>query len=326
MSNIDFTIGVPTFNRINNLKYLVAQIMPYLDSKKIRLFVIDDHSSDGTDSYFDNNKKDSIKFIRNSVNKGYCLNFLNLIRETDTKYLIITADDDVLVPDGLEKITNFIRRKDPDFVCTKYFRNDKHNKIMYRGKCDESKIPIREAWSSSGHAPGLVYKVEKIKPFLPYLEKLIQQKSTMAWTYPQVLCVTWLLATGGSGYYMDADIISEGDECPSGIKDEAGSYYWEEISAIKQYLSYNQFLSQIQVDFSISCNSDFNFVKKKAGEAMFSNLKNMLEITQPDFFQGFLESARRVPDNMLVRLMKLPYKLLLNPSYYFRKILNKYAS
>ena len=321
MKNISFTIGIPTFNRINYLKILIAQITPFLDSKKLKIFVIDDNSSDGTDSFMDNQQNKNIKFVKNVVNMGYCLTFLNLVKETDTKYLIMAADDDFFVPDGLDKISNFIERNNPDFICTKYFLD---NKVLYRGKCEESEISIRDVFACSSHAPGLVYNVEKIKPFVPYLENLIQKKSAIAYTYPQVLCVTWLLATGGSGYYMDADIISQGAECPSGIKDPVdGSYYWEPTSRIKQRFLYSTFLNDIEKDFCINKIDDFDILKKQAGQYTFENLKLILQNEHAIFFAGFLKAARQTKQSLFCRLIKLPFKFIMNPGHYLNRVFNK---
>ena len=320
MEFCDLTIGIPTFNRCNSLVKQVEQILPFLNCGYLKLFIIDDFSSDKTASHFESNINQNLKFVRNINNKGYALNFLNLLRETETEYLIMSSDDDIFSIDDIDMIRKFIDQNKPDFICTKWFNNEINGGYLHRGKCEISAIPLQNVWGSSSHAPGLIYRVEKFKTFLPFLEKLIFDKETIALIYPQVLCVTWLLATGGSGFYIDATVISGVDEFASGIKDEAGQNYWDFSSRIKQFPSYCFFLNEMENNFVVKHPRDLNYLRKMAGTSMFDLFQCSFRLEQPVFFNSFVQSACEYKFRFFIRLFKLPFNFIVKPGYYIKKL------
>ena len=72
-SKIKLSIIIPSYNEINNLKYLLKQINNILlKNKDIQIIIVDNGSTDGSKNYIEKIKKfPKIKFIRVNKNIGY---------------------------------------------------------------------------------------------------------------------------------------------------------------------------------------------------------------------------------------------------------------
>ena len=73
-SKIKLSIIIPSYNEINNLKYLLKQIkIILLKNKDLQIIIVDNGSTDGSKNYIEKNKKKfpKIKFIRVIKNIGY---------------------------------------------------------------------------------------------------------------------------------------------------------------------------------------------------------------------------------------------------------------
>lgn len=107
------TIGIPTFNRGEilklNLDSLVMQIEPY--NEYIDIVISDNCSDDNTEkiakefSY----KKDFIRYYKNDKNIGLNNNVYKIVHEyTDSEFLWIIGDDDMIINGGIPKILSVI--------------------------------------------------------------------------------------------------------------------------------------------------------------------------------------------------------------------------
>ena len=84
--------------------------------------ILDNGSTDGTfDALCDIQKQykfgKKIKIIRNKKNLGYTNNFIKLFKSSDTKYLLVTSDEDFIVKKNFyllkkkEKLKKLIKKK-----------------------------------------------------------------------------------------------------------------------------------------------------------------------------------------------------------------------
>lgn len=117
MENIDILLA--TFN---GEKYLKCQLDSLLNQtyKNIRILVNDDASTDGTVEILQEYEKkdDRISVQYNKENLGSIKNFENLLSRVETKYFMLSDQDDYWLPDKVEKSLNKIVEENADLVFT----------------------------------------------------------------------------------------------------------------------------------------------------------------------------------------------------------------
>src|SRR5579859_4264030 len=112
MNDITITIGIPTYNRADTIADVLNRavadginLMPGID-----ILVIDDDSPDDTYSRLlsISEKHQNIHVLKNDQRLGFQGNFVNVIRTCRSDYVVISADDDFLVGDGIGRLRNAI--------------------------------------------------------------------------------------------------------------------------------------------------------------------------------------------------------------------------
>ncbi len=240
------TIGIPTYRRPDSLVKLLKHLESSEDftRKNTEICIINDSGSEYEDSYkckispyLDSNKL-NIRYLSNSENIGYPKTFIRLFKECKTDFLLLMADDDLMVSEHLNEILEFINEFEPDICSTQYFRGDH----MYRGKIQTRKVKYSEFQQCNGHAPGVIYKVKNALEFLPDIEKRIHQQCSVASTYPQALLCIYLLLKNNHCWFLAYPLVERGDDMPSLIKDPEGNHYSSVASRIRQIADYDNFI------------------------------------------------------------------------------------
>lgn len=106
------TIAISTYNRANYLEetldILVPQVKPYEDC--IDFVISDNGSCDNTSEVVEKYKElVSIKFTRNPQNIGSHQNFINLVHNSESEYIILMGDDDIIAPGFVSIIINLLK-------------------------------------------------------------------------------------------------------------------------------------------------------------------------------------------------------------------------
>jgi len=101
MKKIKLTVAIPTWNRAKLLKRAINSILCQT-FKDYELIVIDNASNDETKSVVLSLNKD-VHYIRNDSNLGIINNWNKCIEVARGKYLNIFHDDDIMLPNFLEK-------------------------------------------------------------------------------------------------------------------------------------------------------------------------------------------------------------------------------
>lgn len=118
----ELTIFTPTYNRKDTIERLYNSLVS--TNKKINWLVIDDGSTDDTESLinkFIKEKKINIKYLKKE-NGGKMSAFNMAIEKCDTKYFMTIDSDDMLAPNFLDKL-----KKDLDTLAN----NDKLIGLVY---------------------------------------------------------------------------------------------------------------------------------------------------------------------------------------------------
>ncbi len=125
------SICIPTYNRAKHLANCLESIFSIRSEKKylLEICVSDNGSSDDTEYVVKNMQaKMPIKYSRNPINLGLTQNFLNVINMASGEFAWLIGDDDLLLPDSLDKLLIlFENNEDVDF----YFINSFHLNTEY---------------------------------------------------------------------------------------------------------------------------------------------------------------------------------------------------
>ncbi|AWG23041.1 hypothetical protein FFWV33_16675 [Flavobacterium faecale] len=238
------TIGIPTYRRSEALVNLLENISS-LSGLKIDfdIIIIDDS---GTKEYNLKNKeviesfKDlKINFIINQLNLGFPRTFLKLLKECNTKYLILMADDDLLIKDNLIEIFDFLEKKNPDLLSPQWlYKSGKYG----RGINSTRKVIPEEHRLCCGHAPGVIFNVIKGREFISVIEDRINQSCNATLTYPLVSLSIALMLFYDNCYWYAKPIAMEGQACESGINDSKGNHYSSTASRIQQIAAFDDYI------------------------------------------------------------------------------------
>lgn len=123
MENSILTIGIPTYNRANQLDKAIEVIFEELSSLKykVELLVSDNNSVDNTFEVVDKWRgKLEINYSKNETNLGFDSNVDLVVKKASSNYVLILSDDDLLIPGGLKNYLDIISKtKDVSIIIGK---------------------------------------------------------------------------------------------------------------------------------------------------------------------------------------------------------------
>ena len=239
-----FTIAIPAYRRPQALRGLLEELAETPDLVRLcNVLVVDDggledvslgeRASDVPWSQFGELE---VRYVRHATNQGYARTLIRLFRETDTPWMIQLADDDRLYSDGVRALSQTIEDSASgvgvDVVTSPFIAGDR----SLRHRSQVGRLNIKEALTMNGHAPGVAYRVEAVRPQLTLLEERLERGCTMAHTYPQVvLLLGLLLEHDGVVVFQREAIAGEGPLAgPASLKDISGASYGSFAARLRQ--------------------------------------------------------------------------------------------
>jgi glycosyltransferase involved in cell wall biosynthesis len=244
-SNKILTIGIPTYDRLEELSRLISQIFESDLFEYIDLLVIDDGKKKLVNNYLRSHHatiSQNIRVIENNGNLGYSSSFVRIFEECKTPFVLIMADDDLVVPENFQPLIKYIIENDPDFISPQFFKMG----LLERGVRENRAIKVKEFRACCNHAPGLVYKISSCRPFLHDLKSRLIEGKTDVLIYPQVILIIHLLNAHKRCIWLDFPTANEGANLPSSIRDSDGSSYWEFLSRCRQLIDFEEFLLRLK--------------------------------------------------------------------------------
>lgn len=103
------TIGIPTYNRPDDIQKTVRSLLPQLNGK-VKLVIHDNCSDTPVKDLFTDEEKVKFSIIRNKVNIGGDANIAGVIYYAETKWVWTLGDDDLPVPNAVDIILEQIER------------------------------------------------------------------------------------------------------------------------------------------------------------------------------------------------------------------------
>jgi glycosyltransferase involved in cell wall biosynthesis len=96
------SVIVPTFNRVDYLGETVASVLDQ-DCRDFELVVADNASTDATSALLADVADPRLRHVRRPQNLGWRANFNDALRDTESEYVALVADDDRLLPGALAR-------------------------------------------------------------------------------------------------------------------------------------------------------------------------------------------------------------------------------
>jgi glycosyltransferase involved in cell wall biosynthesis len=284
------TVGIPTFNRREIVCRRVAGLIAEGALKQVEVVVIDDASPDGTHAALaDLCANTPIRVLRNESNLGYAGNVLRLFGECHTPYLLVASDDDAVLVECLAPLARLLEERSPAFVSTEFRFGDR----LYRGGHGAGPIEPAELLAASSHAPGLVYGVEECREAVAEVGTRLASGSAAAHVYPQAMILAHLLLGGQRCLWWDRCAVegAEGPGEPTGIRDAAGSPYYDLAPRWEQVKDLLDFLAERRP--SATRPEAAAQMAAKVEEGLFWRLRAGIEHERPDLLAPFDRSAAR---------------------------------
>jgi len=111
------TVVLPTFNRLDLLQHSIRSLEAQT-IKNFNVLILDNSSIDGTSSYLRNftSRSFKIELVLRQQNIGYFQNLLDGINKVQTQYITFLSDDNIYLPNCLEKLLLAISDEDDTSV------------------------------------------------------------------------------------------------------------------------------------------------------------------------------------------------------------------
>ena len=171
-------IAIPTFNEHFFLEKNLDTLLPQLETFKdeVDLYIFDNNSSDKTFSICNKlfKNRDNCNYKKNSENIGIFKNQLQCLQLEGYEYIHVLGSDDLIIPGGISKILNKIKKNIYSIVYLNYYSFEKNYQIPKNFFAPEKDVEFSRPYDllnypSVGHFSGFIFKTDCIKNHLDIL-------------------------------------------------------------------------------------------------------------------------------------------------------------
>jgi glycosyltransferase involved in cell wall biosynthesis len=118
--NNTLSIIIPAYNEETSLREFLPKVISFCEEKNIKLIIVNDGSTDGTQQVLENYSSHScLTIIRNKLNKGYGGAIKTAVAFADTTYCITIDADGQHDLNDVEKLFDEIKSSDADMIVGK---------------------------------------------------------------------------------------------------------------------------------------------------------------------------------------------------------------
>ena len=193
------TICIPTYKRFSILNIELARLLKNDLQSSCDILIVNDSSERNIIEESNLNLAgDSLRIIENGQNLGYAKSYLTLLKNVQTKYGLVIADDDELNLNNLGTLIDFLETSNFPLIRTQWLGVDGLTTYPEFQKI----IMSRDIPHFFNHAPGIVYRKDAINTHLKFLREQIE-KTRNSWVefYPQVV-LTYLISSESELLYI----------------------------------------------------------------------------------------------------------------------------
>lgn len=295
------TIGIPSYKRPEEVAALVGDMLAGSVADVARILVIDDGPDPAVQAALAP-FADRIQLHVHDENRGYAGTFADLFALCDTPWLMVTADDDYPDAGEIRRTVEMLRDTAVDFASTLF--PDRHGAI-YRGRQSTAAISLGEVRWASGHAPGLVYRVETARRLLPFLTGRLEQGCYAAKIYPQTVLAYLLCFSAPDCRWLPTAPFREGAERPSQLRDGDGTRYNSVAGRMREQLAYSEmFAAMAEFLDTPEARTRIAAVSKIHAQDIYRRLTREIRREHPEVVEdwitgSFFFNRRGLPGHML---------------------------
>jgi glycosyltransferase involved in cell wall biosynthesis len=168
-------ICILTYNRAIELRKELDSILCQInENMPIEIIIADDASSDNTNDVVVDymNKYKYMRSIRNTNNVGLDKNLISAISNTDSNYISLFSDDDIVLPGTIHCILDLIEQYNPSMICSSHYAFEGDDYLIKRRVFfPEKNIIFKNGlefflYAGLGFLPSLTLKTEYAKEFI----------------------------------------------------------------------------------------------------------------------------------------------------------------
>ena len=127
------SVSIPVFNGSNYIKYCINSVLEQ-SYANFELVIVDNCSSDETQSIVESYNDERIRYIRNKKNIGAINNFTKCVEMATGDYFVLLPHDDILLPEALEEFVSALENKNIGLVYSAMQVINENGDTLYRKK------------------------------------------------------------------------------------------------------------------------------------------------------------------------------------------------
>jgi len=234
------TLAIMTYNRPDAINFNVEHLQKNNISELVNI-VIQDNASNGGYFYDLMKREYPNNFIlrRNEKNIGANGNYIKLIEECETKYIILCSDEDIVDYEKLKLLGELLANSSPSFVSPIFIDNSR----IVRGKKQVDKIRVEEYQYAAGAISGLVFDAQVAKSCIKKFGYIMLDEAQQ---WPHVLILIWMMmCEERECYWFPHTLVNQVYDYPDGGFQVRTDGF---LDVMKHYVS--------TLDFIISINNE----------------------------------------------------------------------
>lgn len=246
------------------------------------------------------------------VNAGYASALLSLLRIAQGRadLVVLCADDDIPLPDGLRAVTEEMSLGSADMLSTPV-PSDDPDRLDRRTPRGRPASPP-ELRALAAHAPGIVLRTSALDEPLQLLARRLDQDCAFARTYPQAVIATVLLARGRVRWGT-TPVVRGGSRLPSGIRGASGQVFTAPVERWEQWRSFQDLLAaEIRVAHGLT-RSAYRAIRAAEEVRLLPHLRSGLSRDGEDAARFDRAARRTYREGSLRRLLRRARGLLRHP-------------
>lgn len=231
------TIAIPTYNRAQILSESFSHHSKLVSRfSDLSLAIRDNFSNPDplTSLYpvlhgYEKHISSRISLTRNSANIGVFPSIFELIRTCDSDYILLLSDEDILCPQEVTSLLDFLSKSKPAFVSTSLKKNGR----FYRGSKSNRIIKVDEWFTSSFYISGLIFNVQKAQKIIDANRDAMLQENLF---YVLGLVASEFIAHHkDNNFFYKKIVVSKRHYAPTTISSSSKNPYWSLASRALQY-------------------------------------------------------------------------------------------
>lgn len=294
------TIAIPSFNRSEAaLKTLQNLAGTSQIPDEVQLLFANNGSLDEGYAQIDEflRCRPNARYLNYQDNLGFSGNFLRLVGNCESKYVLVMSDEDDLDVSGIQTLLENLKTYSPNLYILRNI-SSKPNTI--------TKLRASNLKGSSNYISGMIFNLEAIRPFLPKISEIISEEE-FGRLYPQVILGLVLFSLGQS-FLCSSPTIHFRTQLPSTIRASSGNPYWHPTERVYQYLSMNRCIDKLALNLVNGDEKKLMSFKKANRRKFFGLIFDAIETINPAIMTDFTRSSFLTSVNLEVRRIRKKFK------------------